>query len=207
MDGFITESVGKISDGFLNAIKLLLLYGLIKLVLNPIQELLPHAILVIVVFVLLAFAAFALYRSQADRISDHTRAWRGMAAGGLFWFAFLLVTEMGEFVFFDGLGIIFWLMLGLIGSTLWRRVLPIGARMGLLVFLTCWMGRIYLGNISLTATWLPVLTFAYRALRYVAGACGLAAIFYVVFRSRNAADRGYAAIVIFNAVLYILSGF
>jgi hypothetical protein len=207
MDGFITESVGKISDGFLNAVKLLIFYFFLKIIIVPIQNFFHQPGVIIYTFILLALAAFELHRSLAVRTSDPARAWKGMAAGLYFWQAFYVTTVAGGFNLFQQIGVMFWVMMVLFTITLWRKVLPVGARMCLLVFLSCWMGVIYFSVLTLMAGWPPVILFGYEALRYLVGVIGLVSIFYIIFRSHDTASRSYAAIIVFNSVLYLLNAF
>jgi hypothetical protein len=207
MDGFITESVAKISDGFLSAIKLILTYFLTKLLLIPIEHFLGLPGVIIYVLILLAFAAFDLQRSLMVGFSDQKRAWKGMAAGLLFWQAFAITAGVGSFPFFEQLGILFWVMLVLFTAILWRKILPIGGRMALLVFITCWMGVIYLTGFSYITGWPPFFTLAYGSIRFIATALGVAAVIFVVYRSSNAENRSLAAVIIFDAILFFFRAF
>lgn len=207
MDGFITESVAKISDGFLSAIKLVLTYFLLKLLFIPIERFAGLSGVIIYVLFLLAFGAFDLQRSLLVGSSDQRRAWKGMAAGLLFWQAFLITARAGSFPFFEQLGILFWVMLVLFTATLWRKILPVGGRMALLVFLTSWMGMIYLTGFSFIIGWPPFFTLAYESIRFIAAALGVAAIVFVVYRSSNAENRSLAAVIIFDAILFFFRAF
>ncbi len=207
MDGFITESVGKISDGFFAAIKLVLGYYLVRLLLVLIERFFGLAGVIVFVILLMAIGAFYLYRSWAIGITDHKRAWRGMLAGLLFWQAFVMIADFGSFPLFERLGVLFWVMLVIVMFTLWKKIQPVGIKMSLAVFLACWMGRIYFTGLPLTSGWMPVLQLAYGSIRWLAVAAGIAAIIYIIYRSRNAVSRGLAGIVIFGAFLFLLRAF
>jgi hypothetical protein len=207
MNGFITESVGKISDGLFAAIKLVLGYYLIRLLLVLVELFFGMTGVVIFVFILMAFGAFYLYRSWAIAISEHKRAWRGMLAGLLFWQAFVMIADFGSFPLFERLGILFWVMLVLVMITLWKKIQPIGIKMSLALFLVCWIGKIYFTSLAQFGDWLPVLQLAFSAIRYLTIAAGIGAILFIIYRSWNAVSRGLAAIVIFNAILYLFRAF
>jgi hypothetical protein len=207
MDGFITESVGKISDGFFAAIKLVLGYYLVRLLLVLIERFFGMPGVVIFVFMLMAVGAYFLYRSWAIDISEHKRAWRGMLAGLLFWQAFVMIADFGSFPLFERLGILFWVMLVIVMFTLWKKIQPVGIKMSLAVFLTCWIGKIYFTGLAQTADWMPVLRLAYGSIRWLAVAVGVAAVVYIIYRSRDAVNRGLAGTVIFAAFLFLLRAF
>jgi hypothetical protein len=59
----------------------------------------------------------------------------------------------------------------------------------------------------LLAGWPTFIVFCYQTFQYFAVALGIGAIFYIIYRSRDPASRGYAAIIIFNAILYLLRAF
>lgn len=207
MDGFITESVGKISDGLFAAIKLVIVYYLARLLLIPVDRFFGLTGVVIYVIIIMAVGAFYLYRSLAPGTSDHKRAWKGMMAGLLFWLAFVMIADFGSFPLFERLGILFWVMLVLVMVTLWKKVQPIGVKMSLALFLVCWIGKIYFISLARVVDWLPVLQLAFSAIRYLTIAAGVGAIVFIIYRSWNAVSRGLAAIVIFNAFLYLFRAF
>ena len=60
MNGFITESVSKISDGIINTIKLILFYALTSLLIVPIEHYFQRPGILIYIFLLLATAGFEL---------------------------------------------------------------------------------------------------------------------------------------------------
>jgi hypothetical protein len=207
MDGFITESVAKISDGFFAAIKLILAYYLTRLLLVLVERFLGMPGVIIYVIILMALGAFFLYRSWAIDISDHARAGRGMLAGLLFWQAFVMIADFGQYPLFERLGILFWLMMVIVMFTLWKKIQPVGIKMGLAVFLVCWLGRIFFTGLAQTVDWIPALQLAYNSIRWLVVASGLAAIVYIIYRSRNAVSRGLAGIFIFGGVLFLLRAF
>lgn len=207
MDGFITESVAKISDGFFASIKLLLIFFITRVIFSLAQNLVWTPWVIIYLLILLAIGGYELHRSLGFGISEHKRAWLGMVSGLLFWQVFSMLADLGGFPFFERLGILFWIMLMVATIALWNKVLPLGTKMSLVVFSTCWLGKIYIQGFSLISQWPPVFHLGYESIRFLACAAGVAAIIYIIFRSRNITNRSFAAIAIFGAVLFLFRVF
>jgi hypothetical protein len=207
MDGFITESVAKISDGFIASIKLLVLFFITRAIYFLAQNLVWTPWVIIYLLFLLAIGGYELHQSLGFGITEHKRAWLGMVSGLLFWQVFSMVADLGGFPFFERLGILFWIMLMVATSALWSKVLPLGTKMSLVVFSTCWLGKIYIKGFSLISKWPPVFHLGYESIRFLACAVGIAAIVYIIFRSRNNTSRSFAAIAIFGAVLFLFRVF
>jgi hypothetical protein len=203
MNGFITESASKLTDGIGNTIKLLLLYFITTLAVFPAVYIFHRAGSLIYILLLLALAVFELQRSLAVRTSDQRRAWNGMAAGVYFWQVIRYSAQMGSLQVFQQAGIIFWVMAVLITATLWKKVLPVGVRTAMLVILVCWLGKIYVVGLDYLVNWAPVIVFGYKALRYIFGAGSLIPLFYILFRSDNSSSRSYAAILFFTGLLFL----
>ena len=207
MNGFITESTSKISDGIANAINLLLFYALTSLLILPIEHFFHRPGFLIYIFLLLALAGFELQRTMIARISDPRRAWHGMAAGLYLWQVIRFTAELGSYPLFQQSGMIFWVMAVLITATLWKRLLPIGVRATMSVVIVCWLGKLYQVGYTYLAEWPPFVTFGYVALRYLAGVAGLIALLFIIFRSHDLNSRVYGAILVFAAVLFVALAF
>lgn len=203
MNGFITESVSKLSDGIGNAIRLLLLYLITSLLVVPVNMFFHRIGVLIYVFILLALGVFELQRSLAIRTSDSRRAWNGMAAGVYFWQVIRFAAQLDSIMLFQQSGIIFWIMGVLVTASIWRRVLPIGLKMVLFTLLACWLGKIYVLGYNFLSNWVPFIVFSYQALRYIVGLGGLLLLVYIIFKSENAERRSYAAILFFTSLLVL----
>jgi hypothetical protein len=203
MDGFITESVAKISEGFFASIKLLFIYFLTKVLFDLVNKLVWAPWVIIYLIALLAIGGYELHRSLATGISEQKRTWKGMAAGVLFWQSFVMIADVGGFHIFQHVGILLWVMILLATITLWHRVLPPGVQMTLVVLLVCWFGKIYFSGYPLTANWPPAIGLGFATIRIAACGLGILSVFYIIFRSRNVTNRSLAAIAIFNAVLFL----
>jgi hypothetical protein len=203
MNGFITESVSKLSDGIGNSIRLLALYLVTSLLVVPINAFFHRIGVLIYLFILLALAVFELQRSLAARTSDPRRAWCGMAAGVYFWQVIRFAAQLDSIKIFQQSGIIFWIMTALITATLWKKFLPMGLRTTTLTLLICWLGKIYVLGFAFLANWAPIVVFGYQAIRYICGVGGLFILVYILFKSENAANRSYAAILFFASLLFL----
>jgi len=203
MNGFITESVSKLSDGIGNSIRLLALYLVTTLLVVPINTFFNRIGVLIYLFILLALAVFELQRSLAIRTSDHKRAWCGMAAGVYFWQVIRFAAQLDAIKIFQQSGILFWIIAVLVTATLWNKFLPMGLRTTTLTLLTCWLGKIYVLGFGFLANWAPVVVFGYEAIRYICGVGGLLLLVYILFKSENAANRSYAAILFFASLLFL----
>ena len=207
MDGFITESLSKITDGLGNSIKLLLFYALTTLLIIPVRNFFGQAGVLIYILVLLAVGGFELQRTLVVHTSEPRRAWHGMAAGLFFWQAIRFTTELGSLHIFEGAGILFWVIAVIFTAVLWMKVLPIGMRSAMMTLLICWLERIYQTGYGFLSNWPPVVTFSYEVLRWAAVFIGLAAMMLIIFRSYNLNRRIFCAIVIFGATLFLLLNF
>jgi hypothetical protein len=207
MNGFITESVSKISDGMINSIKLILIYALTTMLLIPIQRFFQRPGFLIYIFLILALAGFELQRSLAGGTSEPKRAWYGMAAGLYFWQVIRFTAELGSFQLFQQAGMIFWVMAVIMTAVMWKRILPTGLRTATVVLLVCWIGKLYQVGYTYLAEWPPIVNFGYIAIRYLAGVAGFVALLLIIFRSRDLNSRIYGAIAIFAAVLFVALAF
>lgn len=204
MNGFVTESLSKIIDGFGNALKLLVVYAVTTYLMIPVKGIFLKQGEFIYILLLLAAAAFELHRSLAVRTSDQKRAWKGMAAGLLFWQVMRFTVQLGTFPLFQGPGILFWVMNVLIVAVLWKKILPIGAKTAMSVFLACWLEKLYMTSLESISSWPPLVIVAYESIRYLAAAAGVFALLYIIYKSKGPEDRSFAAIIVFASVLFLL---
>jgi hypothetical protein len=207
MNGFITESVGKISDGIGNAIKLVIFYALTTLLLIPVEHFFQRPGILIYIFLLLALAGFELHRTLIARTSEPRRAWHGLAAGLYFWQVVRFTAELSNLALFQQAAMIYWVMVVLMTVVLWKKLLPIGVRSAMLVLIVCWLGKLYQVGYTYLLSWPPFITFGYESLRYMVGLAGVIALFLIIFRSRDLNSRIYYAVTIFAGVLFITMAF
>jgi hypothetical protein len=204
MDGFITESLSKITDGFGNSVKLIVIYALTTLLAIPIWNYFNRAGLLIYIIILLAIGGYELQRSLLPRVSEPRRAWHGMAAGLIFWQSIRFITELTSTQMFQGAGVLFWLLAVIITAVLWKRILPISMQSAMLTLLVCWLEKIYQQGFSILTSWPPVISFAYQLQRWVAVGIGILCLLLIIFRSYGLNKRVYCAVLIFGAFLFLL---
>jgi hypothetical protein len=207
MNGFITESVGKISDGIANAIKLVIFYAITTLLLIPVEHYFQRPGILIYIFLLLAIAGFELHRTLIARTSEPRRAWHGLAAGLFFWQVVRYTADLSNLALFQQAAMIYWVMVVLITVVLWKKLLPIGVRSAMLVLLVCWLGKLYQMGFTYLLDWPPFINFGYGVLRYLVGLGGVIALFLIIFRSRDLNSRIYSAVTIFAGVLFMMMAF
>ncbi|MHC1740798.1 MAG: hypothetical protein AB9897_06770 [Anaerolineaceae bacterium] len=207
MNGFITESVSKITDGIVNAIRLILFYALTTLLILPIRNYFNRPGVLIYIFILLAAAGFEFQRSLLTNRSEAKRAWHGMAAGLFFWQVIRFTADMSSLKLFQETGIIFWVMAVIMVAVLWKKILTVGMRSAMAVLLVCWLERIYQTGFPTISNWPPFVNFGYASIRYIIAVAGAIALVNIVFRSRDLNTRVYNAILIFAAFLFLALGF
>jgi hypothetical protein len=207
MNGFITESVGKISDGMVNAIKLVIFYAITTLLLIPVEHYFGRPGILIYLFLLLAVAGFELHRTLIARTSEPRRAWHGMAAGLFFWQVVRYTADLSNLALFQQAAMLYWVMIVMITVVLWKKLLPIGVRSTMLVLIVCWLGKLYEVGFTYLMDWPPFINFGYAALKYLVALAGIVALFLIIFRSRDLNSRIYCAITIFAGVLFMIMPF
>lgn len=201
MNGFITESVSKISDGFGSAIKLLAFVLLTTLAVIPIKTYLGLTGILCLLGLLLILAAYYFYSSLRHQVNDTKKAWCGMAAGVLLWQITRFLPEVPGMGWLDRIGWVYWIGLALITVLLWKRFLPIGSRFLLLTFLLNWIGRLYLASIDSGMLSSGFFAPVYANLRYLGLAGIVVSIWWIVTRSRNSVERKYGGLALYFSVL------
>jgi hypothetical protein len=207
MNHLSSESISKISDGILNAIKLILFYAITSLLVLPVTQFFQRPGKLIYIFLLLAIASFEFQRTIQSGTSEPRRGWHGMAAGLFFWQVIWFTADLSGFQLFQGAAIIFWVMAVIMTVVLWKKVFPIGVRSMMAVLLVCWLGKIYQTGYTLLLDWPPIINFGYEAFRYLVGSAGIAALFLILFRSHDYSSRIYYAITIFAGVMFVAMAF
>ena len=201
MNGFITESISKISDGFGSAIKLLLLMLITTVAVIPIRTLFGLAGVIVLLILLAGLAIFYCYRSFRNQLEDSQKAWCGMAAGVLLWQLTRYLPEVPGMGWLDEIGLAYWAGLALLTIVLWKMALPTGLRLLLLTFLLNWIGRLYLGSLKSTAILPGFLSTVFPYLRYFGILGVVISIWWIVMRSRNSMERKYGGLALYFCVL------
>ena len=194
MNGFISESTSKISDGFGTAFFILVLYFATRFLYPLVETTFGKPGAFIYILILLAAGIFMLARALLAGREDAQLADAGLTAGVLLWQVTQFSNLLGGSGLFGQSGWLFWLMAVLITTVLWRKVLPIGLRFFMLVYLLMWVGLLYANTLSLITGWPPVFIAAYHAVRVVALLGVLVFLWWIVFRTSTAVERKVCAV-------------
>ena len=196
MNGFITESVSKIYDGFGTAAYLLMLTFTTRLLYLPIEEAFGRA------------GDFHFYpvtagnwdihvgRALAAGNDENRLAFNGLTAGVLLWQVTRFSNRIGEIGLFNQTGWLIWLTLLLIVVVLWKRIFPIGLRFFSMTFLLLWAGLLYANTGNLLQTWPAVLIVAYQSVKAIALIGILILTWWIAFRTINPSQRKACAVLL-----------
>lgn len=207
MNGFISESTSKISDGIGTAFYMLVLYFSTRLVYPFVETTFGKPGVFVYILILLAAGIIMLARALLTGRQDAQLADAGLTAGVLLWQVTQFSNLLGGSGLFGQSGWLFWLMAVLITTVLWRKVLPIGLRFFMLVYLLLWVGLLYANSLVLITGWPPALIVAYHAVRGAALTGVLVFLWWIVYRSVNVVQRKVCAVGLAFCVLLGLLNF
>lgn len=202
MNGFVTESVNKIADGFGSAVKLLLVAVLTSLAFIPIKTYLGSLGIIGLLILFLILAGIYLRRSVDEHVDERTTAWCGMLAGALFWQVTRFLPEIPGLEWFSMAGLAYWAGASLLTLVLWKKVLSTGIRFLLVTFLLNWIGWLYAFYYQRASIWPDVVASVFQSLHYLGILGVLASIWWIVTRSRNSIERRYGALALYFSVLF-----
>ena len=194
MNGFISESTSKISNGFGTAFFILVLYFATRFLYPLVETTFGRPGAFIYILILLAAGIFMLARALLAGREDAQLADAGLTAGVLLWQVTQFSNLLGGSGLFGQSGWLFWLMAVLITTVLWRKVLPIGLRFFMLVYLLMWVGLLYTNTLSFITGWPPVFIATYHAVRVIALLGVLVFLWWIVFRTSTAVERKVCAV-------------
>jgi hypothetical protein len=199
----------KLTDGILAASVLILIWLMIALAVRPITLVFGPPGMLIYVLGLLAVAMFSLQQALVPGRLDTTRAWYGIAGGFLAWSVTEVSIYLGVPLMPNLAGLVPLIMVALIVTLLWRPVLPIGARFFSLTFLLNWSEHVFMRIEEMLASYSPIFELLYRATAYVALACVLLVLCWIVFQTRRRIQRISGALAIWfliSLALYVFRG-
>lgn len=202
MNGFITESVSKIADGFGSALKLLAFVVLTTLAFIPLKTHLGLYGVLGLLVVLLLLSLFYIYRSFNPGFEARQKAWCGMAAGALLWQVTRYLPEIPGWGWVSKAGILYWTGAALLTLVLWKNVLNVGGKFTVLTFLLNWIGGIYLATLDRAGVWPQFIAQVYASAHYLGILGILFSIWWIVMRSRNSLERKYGGLALYFSVLF-----
>jgi hypothetical protein len=196
MNGFITESVSKIYDGFGTAAFLLMLTFSTRLLYLPIEKSFGQAGVFIYILLLLAAGIFMLGKALVTDKDENRLAFNGLTAGVLLWQVTRFSNLIGDIGLFNQAGWLIWLTFLLIVVILWRRIFPVGLRFFSMTFLLLWAGLLYTNSGELILSWPAVLIVAYHSVKAAALIGILILTWWIAFRTFNPNQRKACAVLL-----------
>jgi len=191
----------RISDGLVPALLLLALTLMMDMLIQPIQSAANREGLLIYLFLVLAMGVFALEKSTHSSGTESGHAISGMVAGQFFWHSLYIIQLLGG-IKFDAQGTLLILVLvALVGSTLWKPVLPLGVKFFLLSFMASWVNRFFINHSVIQSSGIDLYTGLFYASGFFALVGLVFAIAYLVFRAEFKVQRLWAALGIWQAAL------
>lgn len=201
------DAASKVNEGLTPAVVLILLTILYDLIEIPVVTAFKLHGLLIFVLLIVTLGAIALDRSIQNRYSHRERVFQGMLAGMFFWFSANTAGRLqpGESAFQTN--VIYMLLAAMVVVTLWRTVLPAGAKYFALVFLLNWIGRFVIARqLIMIQNWnFPAAiqwTYAWIAL-----ICMFLLVIWLFFGSRRQSQRSWAAVGIWFCGMEAISLF
>lgn len=202
MQGFITESASKITDGLGSTLKLLAVAAATSLLFMPVNQADSPILRTAYIGMLLLGGVYFLYRSLVPATSDAVRASNGMLSGLLLFQVLRFSGLTQKWGLLDTRGYLIWLVAVLVVGLLWRRAFPTGVRFLVLLVLLNWLDNLYTASGASAADWGLVWQIGFKSLRYL-GAAGIAVtLWFILLKSGNALQRKYVAALLYFFVLF-----
>ena len=196
---------GKILEGIVPALALLILTVMMDLLIYPIQVAFHNNGLLVFFIVSLALGVFMLERSTRFSIDEGTRALSGMLAGLFFWHALWMVQLFASIDFASAGAVMILIIITLIGIPLWRPIFPLGVKFFLVSFLASWVNRAMVIYLQHTAE-NGLATFG---LYYLAGFLAVVSVLicfgYLIFRAEFRIHRLWTALILWQTSMLSLS--
>ncbi len=189
-----TDLRSKLIDGLGAAGILYLCMLTIAMMVRPVQNLSGSAGVLVYIVVFLAISIFCLERSLVTRRGERTRAWWGMTGGLLAWSVTMISNDLGAVELISLPGITMLLMVGLIVSVLWRRVLPLGVRFYAFSYMLFWTGTMFLGIQNYFGQVSYLLKSLYWGNGVLAAAGGLYMVYFILIKTTRRIPRLWGAL-------------
>jgi|GEM_PF-679663 len=194
----------KLYDGILPALVMILLTLLFNLLFIPVEVLFGTPGLLIYTLIILAGGVYSLGKCVQMRFDEITRAWYGLIAGLLLWFAVNTAGRLGESSFSIEVEAVILLLAVLVTATLWKTVFPLGVRFLAFVFLVEWTLRFWLELHVFLAESFEFFQWSY----YLSGFIALSSlIFFLLWMFQKAESRIHhlwAAVGVWFCTLMVL---
>jgi hypothetical protein len=203
----ISELRSKLFDGLLPSVIIFLVFVVSLLLVSPIEYMTGKPGVMVYTLALVAVSVMCLERSVNSKAPESTRALNGIAGGTLAWLVVELSNYIGSFEIESVTGVLLFILVVLITTTIWRRGLPIGIQYFGGSFVLLWGGYLLIASEKIIANWLPVgspvITIAGWA--FITLAAVSAAL--ILFKSRNRLERIWGALLIAFFMILALNTF
>jgi len=194
----------RLSDGLIPALLLLALTLMMDMLIQPIHTTANREGLLIYLSLVLAMGVFALEKSTHSRGTESARAIAGMVAGQFFWHSLYIIQLLGG-INLDAQGTLLILVLiTLVGTTLWKPVLPLGVKFFLMTFMASWVNRFFINHSVEQSAGIDLYAGLFYATGFFALVGLVFAIAYLILRAEFKVQRLWAALGIWQAALVTL---
>ena len=203
MNGFITESVSKLYDGFGTAFYVLGLVFSTRLLNLAVEKYLGYPGKFIFILLLLVLAMLSLEKGISKRQEEPNSAGYGITSGVLLWQAVQFFSPIWQPQVFSFPSLILWGIVCLITMIFYRKMDSLSIRFFVLVFLLMWGGFLFIEGNNLVINLQPLWKQIFFSGRLAALAGTLMFTWWIVFKSVDSANRKTAGI--FLAVCAMLA--
>jgi hypothetical protein len=197
----------KIYDGFLPGLLLFLLFIVSLLLVSPIEYMTGKPGVMVYALALLAVSVICLERSVNLQTTEMNRALNGMASGALCWTVIETSVYIGSLEVESVTGVLIFITLSLIVTTVWRRGLPMGIQYFSGTFILLW------GSYLVIAANMIIFGWVFESMGAMSGAGWffllLAAITaaFIMVRNLTRLERLWASVLIAFFMLLALNTF
>jgi len=151
--------------------------------------------------ILMAGSVTSLEESLRNRHPENQRVLLGMLGGVLAWLVTETSNQIGSLALYSDAGLILFIMVGLVVWTLWRRGLPLGAKLYMETLLLSWLVRLFLAGQHFMEAWSPIFVVVYQIIGYLGLIGGLFVCVWILFRSRTRYERLRLALALWFSIL------
>jgi hypothetical protein len=194
MNGFITESVSKLYDGFGTALYLLGLVFSTRLMHLFIIKYLGYPGLFIFSLLLLALGIFLLARGIVNVQDENKCATYGISAGVILWQVLQFLNLAEELGFYRVIPLIIWGIAALLLMIFWRKIGWVTFRFFSLVFLLMWAGSFLIKTSELIQGWTTGWTLVFYSVRMISLVGTLLFTWWIIFHSPTSMQRKISAV-------------
>jgi hypothetical protein len=203
----ISELRSKLFDGLLPSVVIFLVFVVSLLMVSPIEYMTGKPGVMVYTLALVAVSVMCLERSVNSKASEPTRAMNGIAGGTLAWLVVELSNYIGSFEIESVTGVLLFILVVLITTTIWRRGLPIGIQYFGGSFVLLWGGYLVIASEKIILNWLPAGSPVIAIAGWVF--ISLAAVFaaLILLKSRSRLERIWGALLIAFFMILALNTF